>query len=47
MNSPVREAPSDGATSSFAGAVERANSPVMDDPSAALDQELANKQGRS
>ena len=44
MNSPARDAPPVGATSNFTAAPsERAQSPVMDDPSAELEQELAGK----
>lgn len=43
MNSPARDAPPDGATSNFTAPAERAQSPVMDDPSAELEQELAGQ----
>lgn len=49
LASPVLEdAPPNGATSGFTAPAQRATSPVMDDPSAELERELAGTHlGRS
>jgi len=41
INSPITDAPPNGATSGFTAPGHRAPSPVMDDPSAELERELA------